>query len=89
MSRRFAPMRIDEPLASSTRRKMQNDADGRRLFLVGTFGPLGVKTRTRKRWEIAESRGLCVIDEILDKTEVRLTSRGVAYLKDEPWTSDK
>ena len=89
MSRKLAPMRMDEPLASSTRRKMQSDADGRRLFLVGTLGPMGIKTRTRKRWEIAESRGLCVIGEILDKTEVRLTSRGLAYLQGESWTKDK
>ena len=89
MSRKYAPMRIDEPLASSTRRKMQSDADGRALFLVGTLGPMGIKTRTRKRWEIAESRGLCVIDDILDKTQVRLTLRGVAYLKGKSWTKDK
>ncbi len=91
MSRKYAPMRMDEPLATSTRRKMQSDADGRRLFLVGTLGPLGVKTRTRKRWEAAQARGLCVIEEILDKTEVTLTGRGWAYLKDngESWTNDK
>ena len=90
MSRKYAPTRVDEPLASSTRRQMQSDADGRRLFLVATFGPLGVKTRTRKRWEIAESRGLCVIEEILDKTQVRITSRGLAYLQGKSsWTNDK
>ncbi len=89
MTRKFAPFRLDEPLASSTRKKMQRDSDGRRLFLVGTLGPLGVKTRTRKRWEAAESRGLAKLEDILDKTQVILTDRGIRYLREGTWTSDK